>query len=166
MAHEAAQLHFTGLPLQIVGPVDIGRLIREVDALDNTLSQQHLRHPKAAADLPKTSHLLDELASLNKIDLAEPEQRRQLQEFLQVVKSQAPLLHVSFSVDPSPAFLEKLMVWLRREIHPLVLVTVGLQPTIGAGCIIRGTNRYFDFSLRQNFTKNRELLMSKLREAA
>ena len=36
MAHEAAGApkKFEGLPLQVVGPVDLGRLIRELEALD------------------------------------------------------------------------------------------------------------------------------------
>ena len=54
------------------------------------------------------------------------------------------------------------MTWLRREIHPLVLMTVGLQPNIGAGCIVRTTNKYFDFSLRQDFANKRDLLQAAL----
>jgi F0F1-type ATP synthase delta subunit len=75
------------------------------------------------------------------------------------------VLHISFSADPSVSFLEKLMAWLRKEIHPLVLVTVGLQPSIGAGCIIRSTNKQFDLSLRQDFKKKQDMLRDKILEA-
>ena len=54
------------------------------------------------------------------------------------------------------------MAWLRREIHPVVLLTVGLQPSIGAGCIVRSTNKQFDFSLREDFLKKHDLLMAKI----
>jgi len=37
-----------------------------------------------------------------------------------------------------------------------------LQPTIAAGCIVRTTNKYFDFSLRQDFTDKRELLLKQI----
>ena len=69
---------------------------------------------------------------------------------------------MSFSADPSVTFLTKLMTWLRQEIHPQVLLTVGLQPTIGAGCILRTTNRYFDFSLRQDFANKRTMRWIRL----
>ncbi len=32
-----------GLPIQVVGPVDVGRLIRELDTLDNAILQAKLR---------------------------------------------------------------------------------------------------------------------------
>jgi len=69
---------------------------------------------------------------------------------------------MSLSADPSTRFLEKLVTWLRREIHPQVLLTIGLQPTLGAGCVLRTPNRQFDFSLRQDFAKKRDLLIGKL----
>jgi hypothetical protein len=112
--------------------------------------------------MPKTSRLLDEFTSTNKLNLLHDKDRARALSFLISVKAKAPVLHMSFSVDPSPAFIQKLMTWLRAEIHPLVLVHVGLQPNIGAGCVVRGTNKYFDFSLRQHFKKQRSLLMEKL----
>jgi len=164
MAHEAAGTpkKFEGLPLQVVGPVDLGRLIRELEALDNNLLQQKLQ--KHEPKLPKTSKLMDDLISVNRLDLLDDAERKRTRDFLAAIKERAPVLHISFSADPSPAFVEKLMSWLRENIHPLVLLTVGLQPNIGAGCIVRTTNKYFDFSLGKHFGENRELLMSKLRE--
>ncbi len=152
------------LPLSVTGPIDVGRLLRELESIDNYLMQFHLKNEDDKAKMPKTSKLMDNLLEVNKLNLVEPAHRQQLIGFLQETKEHAPVLHISFGSDPAPAFLEKLLTWLRREIHPLVLVTVGLQPNIGAGCLVRSTNKYFDFSLRENFTKNRVLLMSKLRE--
>jgi G3E family GTPase len=102
------------------------------------------------------------MVQLNKLDLAQPGHRAALRQFLASVKASSPVLHLSFSADPAPAFLEKLMAWLRREIHPALLVTIGLQPTIGAGCLLRTTNKYFDFSLRQRFADKRQLLQAAL----
>jgi hypothetical protein len=42
-------------------------------------------------------------------------------------------------------------------------MTVGVQPTIAAGCIMRTTNKYFDFSLRQDFEGKRDLLLEELK---
>jgi hypothetical protein len=150
------------LPVGIVGRVDLGRLIREVEALDEFLRQASLREPGTSVKLPKTSRLMDEVIQVNKLNaLLEPD-RELLQQFLAVVRSKAPILHMSFSADPSPLFTQKLITWLRREIHPFVLLQVGMQPNIGAGCIVRTENQYFDFSLRQRFTDKRPLLAEKL----
>lgn len=150
------------LPLMAVSPVDVGRLLRELESLDNLISQAHINSHEANPKMPKTSLLMDQVIELNKLDLLTAADRKQLLESLTVIKQQAPVLHISFSSDPAPSFIEKLMAWLRREIHPTVLLTIGLQPNIGAGCIVRSTNKYFDFSLRKDLLEKRELLLSKI----
>lgn len=151
-----------GLPVAVTSLVDVGRLLRELEAIDNALLQLGLRTGGEAVKMPRTSHLMDQTVQLNKLNLLQQEDREALRVFLEAVRRESPLLHMSFSADPPPAFIEKLMVWLRREIHPVLLLTIGVQPTIGAGCIVRSTNKYFDFSLRQDFAKKRELLREAL----
>ncbi|MBC7707629.1 hypothetical protein H7Y63_00180 [Polaromonas sp.] len=164
MAHEADAPAQLQLPLLVVSPVDVGRLIRDVEALDNQLMQFDLKGQTHEAKMPKTSLLLEAIIDSNKLDLLVPAQRKQLLDFLAQIRAHAPVLHISFSADPAASFIEKLMTWLRQEISPQVLLTVGLQPNIGAGCLVRSTNKFYDFSLRQNFTKNRELLMASFKE--
>lgn len=155
---------FAGLPPMVVGPADVGRLIRELEAVDDHLLQQQLQHQEAK--LAKTSKLLDELISVNQVNLLVAGDRARLKEFLTAVKQRAPMMHMSFGTDPSPVFTEKLMSWLRENIHPLLLLTVGLQPDIGAGCRLRTTNKYFDFSLSQRFDQNREQFLTALHATA
>jgi F0F1-type ATP synthase delta subunit len=150
------------LPTLAVGPIEVNRLIRELETIDNTLLSHTLRKQEGDAKMLKTSHLMDQVVSLNKLNLLQKDDRERLSRFLKAVKQRAPVLHISFSADPSPAFLEKLMSWLRREIHPQILVTIGVQPTIAAGCIVRSANKIFDFSLRQEFTAKRGLLIERL----
>jgi hypothetical protein len=150
------------LPIQASGRADVGRLLREVEQLDNFLKQATIREPGTSMKLPKTSRLLDEFVSSNKLNLLHEVDRGRVLNFLIMVKAKAPVLHMSFSVDPAPSFVQKLMTWLRAEVHPLVLLQVGLQPNIGAGCVVRGTNKYFDFSLREHFKKQRPLLIEKI----
>lgn len=154
--------HLVGLPIQVVGPVDVGRLIRELEAINNGFLQYRIRYKAEPTDKPKLSALMERTLELNKLDILKETDRQRLQELLVTVRQSAPMLHISFSVDPSEAFIEKLMSWLRREIHPVVLMTVGLQPNIGAGCVIRSTNKYFDCSLRHDFNKHQGLLMKML----
>lgn len=151
-----------GLPISVVGPVDVGRLIRELENIDNQLLQSKLRVASDDINRPKTTQLMDQTLELNKLDILKETDRRRLQELLTVVRRDAPVLHMSFSADPAASFIDKLMTWLRREIHPVVLLTIGLQPNIGAGCIVRSTNRQFDYSLRQDFIKQRDILRKLL----
>lgn len=164
MDHEQAKV--LALPISVVGRVDLGRLIREVQILDEFLRQAAIREPGTAVKLPRTSRLMDEIIQINKINVLLESERQRLAQFLVEVRKHAPVLHMSFSADPSPLFTQKMITWLRREIHPFVLLQIGLQPNIGAGCVVRTTNQYFDLSLRQNFIDKRELLAQKLNAGA
>jgi hypothetical protein len=155
------------LPNIAVGRSDIIRLQRELEALGDYLHQAALRKtPTDEIKLPKTSRLLDEFMTINKFNLLHREDHDLAVKALQDTVAHAPRLHVSFSTEPSSAFLAKLVGWLRENIGQTVLVQVGLQPGIAAGCIVRTPNRQFDLSLGQSFRKNRELLLGQLRGEA
>ncbi len=160
MAPESKKIK--GLPILVASPVDVGRLVREIESMNEMFMQLSLRKPGAEVKMPKTSRLMDQTILLNELNLLLSEDRLLLQQFLRAVKERAPVIHASFNADPPVAFMEKLVSWLRQEVNPLVLVTIGLQPNMGAGCVLRTTNRQFDFSLRENFAKKRELLTSML----
>ena len=163
MAHKANdEKQLVGLPLLVARPIDVGRLLRELESIEELVSQAKLVDKQDELKLPKTSQLMDKTVELNKLDLSKASDRKLLSNLLNLVKKQAPLLHMSFNSDPSPVFIEKLMDWLRREIHPIVLITIGLQPSIGAGCVVRSTNKYFDFSLRKDLSDHRDLLLAKM----
>lgn len=154
------------LPLLVVGQMDIIRLQRELETIDETLLSHTLRQQATEAHMLKTSRLMDQLININKLNLLQRSDRERLARFLKTVKERAPVLHISFSADPTPSFMERLMAWLRQEIHPQVLVSTGVQPTLAAGCVVRSTNKYFDFSLHQNFTDKRDILIGQLQASA
>lgn len=164
MAPDKPSKKMTGIPREVVGPGDLGRLRRELEEVNEKLIQAKLRKQDDNAALPPMSSLLDKTVALNRLDMHDESDRLALGQFLTAIGQQAPVLHVSFSADPSPLFTQKLVSWLRKEIHPLVLLTVGIQPTLAAGCIIRTRNKYFDFSLRQHLLKQTEVLVTKIRE--
>lgn len=161
------QSHAPVLPTAVTGLVDIGRLIRELERIEYAMQGDHIRSGQSedALTLPKLSTLLDQVAEENQLDLTKQHQRESLAEFLKLLRKEAPRVHMSFSANPSAEFLMKLVSWLRAQIHPHVLIAVGLQPGIGAGCVMRTENRYFDMSLGKRFAGNREMLMKRLQEA-
>lgn len=146
------------LPVMVVGPIEIGRLVRELADIDDALLQLGIREGGKNTKMPQTSRVMDELIEHNKLNLLHDDDRKELTTFLTTLRQKAPVIHMSFSADPSAAFLEKLVTWLRREIHPDVLLTIGLQPNLGAGAVMRTTNKYFDLSLRQDLAKKGDLL--------
>ncbi len=166
MAHDAAKAEKAKpqfvLPVQVSTPLDVARLLQEVQGVNEALLQLQLRKTGGQLALPKISSPLDQIVQLNKLNMLQEADRKQLEKSLKTLKDTAPIVHVSFSADPSVSFMEKVIAWLRREIHPLIIVTVGLQPAIGAGCVIRTTNRQFNFSLRENFKSKRDLLRDQL----
>jgi F0F1-type ATP synthase delta subunit len=56
-----------------------------------------------------------------------------------------------------------MIIWLRKEIDPRIIIHVGLQPTIAAGIVLRTPNKQFDFSLRRHLYKNRDKLLEVLK---
>lgn len=152
------------LPISVVGRIDVGRLLREVEAVDGFLRQSEIRQPGTPVKLPKTSRLFDETIDINNINVLREDERNKLRDFLTGVHEHSPVMHMSFSADPSPVFTQKLVIWLRENIHPQVLLQVGLRPNIGAGCTVRTTNHHFDFSLRSRISKSQDKLLQLLRE--
>jgi len=151
------------LPTLMSSPAEVSRVRRELEALDGYLEAQRLREPGMPMDrLPKLSRMLSELAETNKLNLLHHTVRQQLEQYLDDVRAHAPVIHVSFASDPSSASLQKIITWLRQNIRPDVLVRVGLQPGIVAGCVVRTTNRYFDFSLRKHLEEQTPFLLDAL----
>jgi F0F1-type ATP synthase delta subunit len=150
------------LPDAVSSPADVGRLLQEITAVDEAILQHKLRKSESGLPLPATSRLMEKLIELNNLNLLQAADRQLLSRFLTAIKTKAPVLHVSFAADPSPDFMGKLAARLRQDVHPYALMTIGLQPNIGAGCMLRTTNKYFDFTLRNKFKSQRSLLLDKI----
>jgi hypothetical protein len=151
------------LPNLAVSRVDIARLTREVESLEEHLHQAGLRQTgEASTKLPKTSRTLDELAVANKLNLLEAEARKKLINSLRIISQKAPVVHMSFSVDPSAAFMQKMIIWWRTNIDPYLLIETGLQPNIAVGCIVRTPNHQYNFSLREQLLSQRDQLIKML----
>jgi len=154
------------LPLTIVGSGDVKRLMREVKSLDDYLKQAELRHPGTPpSKLPKTTSGLNEFAEINKLNLLLKKDRAKALEATSDLIAKAPVVHISFASDPSSAFMAKITNWFRSNIDHLILISVGLEPSIAAGCTIRTDNHFHDFSLREHFDAQRGFLLDKIKEA-
>ncbi len=163
MTHEADS--YIKLPEQLVTSMDLARTIRELEKLDDALHQNSLRKPGEATRLPKTSATLEELARLNNVSLLDSKQRRQLINLAKALQEYSPRIHISLAAEPSGRFVQKIAAWFRSNVHPTVLLEVGLRPTLAAGCVIRTNNKVFDLSLRKHFENQRALLAQAMRSS-
>lgn len=150
------------LPLAVVGPADVNRLQLELEMLEDHLRQ--LGQTGQPVKLPKLSRMLDSLAEYNEADLLQQTERDRLTAFLAALQEHAPRIHISFATEPSSDFTQKVLQWLRENISSYILLQMGLQPTIAAGCVVRTTNKIFDMSLRQYLDNNRHLLSEAIRK--
>jgi F0F1-type ATP synthase delta subunit len=153
------------LPDSLIGLPDVTRLTRELNSLNDFFDGAQTRPKGTAMQPPKVSRVLNELAQTNQTSLLQADGRAQLFKRLQELYDSAPSMHISFAVEPSPRALEKILVWMRANIHPNVLLQVGLQPAIAAGCVLRSTNKVFDMSLRSNLKKQSGYLTQLVRGA-
>jgi F0F1-type ATP synthase delta subunit len=162
---QKGQFEFS-LPVRACGLVEVRRLKRELEMLDEFIRQSSLREPGKQAALPKTSHLLESLATENNLQLLQPEDRQRAADFLEAIERSAPRIYMSFAIESSGPFNAKVTEWLRANIDPHILLETGLQPTIAAGCMVRTPNKVFDFSLRHRFSEAQELLVQSLEQNA
>lgn len=151
------------LPPSVVSPADLVRLKREVAGLNDFFVAAKAKPAGSDMPLPKGSRSLEALAKENGLNLLDEKARNQLIEQLDAVYKEAPSFHISFAVEASPRSLERILVWLRENIHPQVLLQVGLQPAIAAGCMLRTTNRIFDMSLRKHLNSQTDYLTELIR---
>jgi hypothetical protein len=103
------------------------------------------------------------LIELNNIDINSISDLKRLESSLEQIGQHPALIHFSFNQEADSQVLQKLVAYIRENIYPNVLISVGLDPSITIGCRIRLTNKSFDFSLRSRLNKNKDLLLDKIR---
>lgn len=136
------------LPLGVISDTDLDRLVRELKNLDDYFLNAAARKGGISIQPPRVTRLLNTIATQLQYNLLEEDKRQSLIDGLKTIRTSAPLMHISFATEPSPKALERILVWLRSNIHPYTLLQVGLQPTIAAGCVLRTPNKVFDMSLK------------------
>jgi hypothetical protein len=154
------------LPLNVMTRADINRLIRELESLENFLMQARARQAGQSLQLPRLSLLLEHIASDNHLNLLVEDDRQHIRKLMDDIYQHAPVVHVSFASNPSAAFSGKVLAWFRTEVHPYCLLQIGLQPALGAGFILRTTNKYFNFSLGRYFDAKKDILKQLMEKGA
>ena len=162
MEPEAEKVVGLQLPVGVVGPGDVRHLKRSLEKLEDMLQQMRLRTNSPVSKMPRASRLLEEFAATNRLNLLLPDDRQRATAFLAHTLTNAPVLHMSFAAEASRAFTTEIILWLRQNLRADILLNIGLEPTIAAGCIVRTPTHQYDFSLREHFAKQAGLLAKQL----
>lgn len=152
------------VPLSVVSRSDISKSLRELTVIDDYFHQAAVRGSKDQA-MPALGKALGSMAEANRLNLLHAEDRSQLKSFLTKLKAQAPVVHMSFPSEASASFLARILEWFRANVHPYTVLHVGLQPELAAGCIVRTTNKSFDFSFRKRLEQSKQKLITALEAA-
>ena len=151
------------VPLTVVSKVDVAKLMREIIALNDFLVAASNRKTGQPMTLPKLSRSLEEVATQNKLNLLDENNRKELYSKLSGVMNKSPQIHMSFASEPSAKAIQRILEWLRANIHTNTLLQIGLQPNIAAGAVVRTPNLFFDLSLRHYLVQQEPYLSQLLR---
>lgn len=145
------------LPDAVATPLEFGQILRELFALD-----QFLGASKGTSKLPFTSPALNKIIKQADINPLSTADRQRLTNQLQFVRRTAPVVQISFASEPSKQALRALVNWFRENGHPNTLISVGIQPNIAGGCVVRTATKEFDFSLQKLFAASKPELAKTL----
>lgn len=153
------------LPPRLIGRPHIARILRELEAVDAYMATQAIRNSDTPPVVPGISRVLRELIEKNAIVMTEPKHRQRLISKLRRIKDTAPVIHITFAVEPDIIILTELTTWVRAEIHDSVLLSVGVQPDIIGGCVVRTPDKVYDLSFKKHFAGKQEILAQAIKEA-
>ncbi len=152
------------LPASIVSKADLVRLIHELEAADDELTQRAVRAKvgSAAGEPLVFSEVMTAFLVENNLTLDDARTRGDLVRYMQKLKDTVPTIHMTFAVQADRPSLETLAQWLRESVHPQAIIAVGLQPSLVAGVYVRTANKVHDLSVRGLLHQQHEALVGQL----
>jgi hypothetical protein len=152
------------LPPSVVTKVDVARLVRDAERVDNELTTATVRAKAGSSEHvePSLSESLASFLERNGLSFDNTNERSAIIKELRRLKDEAPIVHMTFATEADPESLAQLVNWFRESIHPQAVIAVGLQPALVAGVYLRTTNHVHDLSLRAKLLSSRDLLVKEL----
>lgn len=147
------------VPASIATMHDIGKLQRELAALQQYFSSAAKRPSGSPMALPATTSQLENIARQNDCNLLHEADRDKLARVLVTIRQQAKPVDISFAGIPSAMFLQKIVTWFRTNVHKDIVLNVGHDPSIASGCVVRTAHKTYDLSLGHKLLDNRQVLI-------
>jgi len=139
------------LPVSLTGKKELIKVQRELEAMSEQMIASRVVAKETGKDrtVAPLSDTASELLTLNKIE-SDSKSIAGLINQLQTIRDKAPMLRVSFAVEPDRASIAKIVSWFRTEVSPGLLLQIGIQPSIAGGCVVQTPGNRYDFSLRKH----------------
>jgi hypothetical protein len=150
------------LPPSVSGRMQLARLVRELESLENEFETQKAQDREAKPRIPAMSQGMADCVELNAVNIMSGQARMQLKKTLNLAKEKAPTIHFTFAVEADPRSIQQLVAYVRKEIHPMALISVGMQPSLVGGAFVRTPNQLHDFSLRALLKGKRNVITDAL----
>ncbi len=74
---------------------------------------------------------------------------------LELIRSRAPVVHVTLPALPNRTFKRQLTVWFRSEVHPHTFLSFVTRTDMGGGIILQAGSGVYDFSFRRQLLGNK-----------
>lgn len=143
------------LPTTVATKAQLLSLRKNLDEVLETITQNQVRINENVdvAPPPNVSGALASLLSVNKL---QPSLQviEELKKWVEYLLHHAPVVRLTFSSEPGPKELARLIDWLRQNSEKVTLLHIGIQPTIAAGIIVRTTSHRYDLSLRADLLRH------------
>jgi F0F1-type ATP synthase delta subunit len=169
IAEEANDVSELKLPVTVSSRIQLAQLVRELEGLENEFESQKAKvratgmgDDTTEFKIPNMTRSLADCVELNQVDILSGQGRHKLKRVLVAAKEHAPTIHLTFASEIDPQSLRQIVTYVRREIHPGALISVGLQPGIVGGAYIRTPNHVHDFSLRALLQGKRGIIAREL----
>ena len=143
------------LPESIYNSSQLRQLKSELNRLRN------LRSPKNIV----FSNNLQELAVANGVGKINVATINDLLKFIDTLLDESPEITMTLASAPGNDERAELMMRLRRQLDPKLLVHFIIRPELLAGCVVRTKTAVFDMSLAKALRQNQQKLVTRLKNA-
>jgi len=140
------------LPATIYNPSQLRSLQRELKQLKSLRSAQNIVF----------SENLQELAVTNSVKKLNTKIVSEMLSFIETLIGDAPEVSVSLASSPGSEDRVEFISWMRRKIHPQLMIHFIIRPELLAGCIVRTAKGVHDWSLKTALETNKEKLTKRL----
>ena len=139
------------LPPTVATKAQLLSLRKNLDEVLESINQNNIRIKEdvEAQPAPDVSGSLASLLAVNKLKPS-AEVMTQLKKWVEYLLHHAPIVRLTFSSEPGPKELSRMIDWFRQETGLVVLLHIGLQPSIAGGVMVRTTSHRYDLSLRND----------------
>lgn len=149
------------LPNSLYSPDQLGIVLMELQTYVERLRDAGVRKrlgraaDKSVAADEQLSPLLATMIEAAKIEPSDAVQLEALATNLETLRSQAPVVHLTFAAMPNAALKQKIAAWFREQVHPAFLLTFGARGDLGGGVVLQTGSHVYDYSFRQRILDNK-----------